>query len=128
MKPTPAYLGRLASLGSMNLGYTDLKPEFHQKAKKVLRYVAEQLGLKKGEFNIRSNMGGIAVSGEVALHANDIYIQMDAWNMGGKFMFRSCKGQRDYTGGPNNWMFWKDIRDIDKAIERFQQVRILVAV
>ena len=125
MKPTPAYLGRLAVLGCMNLGYTDLKPEFHQKAKKVLRHVAEQLGLKKGEFNIRSNMGGIAVSGEVTLHANDIYIQMDAWNMGGKFMFRSCKGQRDYTGGTNNWMFWKDIRDIDKAIERFQQVRLV---
>ena len=123
MKPSPAYLVRLATLGSMDLGYSDLKPEFHTKARRVLRYVAEQLGYKKGEFSIRSNMGGIAVSGETVLHADDIYIYMDTGYMARQFMYRSCKGQKDYTGGTNHWMDWKDIRDIDKAIEKFQFLR-----
>ena len=51
-----------------------------------------------------SNRGGIAVSGEVTLHADDLYVQVSQSTMGSDagILFRSCKGRHDYTGGQNH--------------------------
>jgi len=124
----PAELTQLQSLvknpGSCSYNETN-KAKFHRLAKSCLREIAKQLGLDKGTFTIRSNMAGIAVSGEVTLHGDDIYISLSADGPFSEpqFMYRSCKGQKDYTGGGNNWMRYADLSDMDRAIERFQQVR-----
>jgi hypothetical protein len=79
------------------------KDQYHRAAKSVLKKVAKELGFTPGSFEIRSNKGGHAVAGEITLHHEKVYIQFNDC-MGGKILYRSCNGLKDYTGGPNNWM------------------------
>lgn len=99
-----------------SLSYCDpaFKESIHRSTMSILRKFAKNhLGLQHGQYQIRSNKGGIAVSGEVTLHTNPlaggdsgIYIQISQ----GAFcdnqttvLFRTCKSTKDYTGGTNNF-------------------------
>lgn len=83
----------------------DAKAQFHRTARKLLKSLAVRLTSNYGEYDLRSNMGGIAVSGEVTLHMERVYVQVSQSVMGPKssIMFRECKGRKDYTGGQNNF-------------------------
>ena len=63
------------------------------------------LGLGDGHYDLRSNGGGIAVSGEVTLHADRLYVQVSQPALGADsgILFRRCEGRRDYVGGVNNF-------------------------
>ena len=101
----------------------DDKEKFHSLGRSVLKKIAKSMGLAPGSFEIHNNRGGIAVSGEVTLHGERIYIQFSQSILGhSKFMFRSCQGMKDYTGGFNQWMKWADLTDYDVAIQRFISV------
>jgi hypothetical protein len=82
---------------------------FHRKFAKVLREVAQELGLT--DYEVRSCKGGPAVYGEVILHAPTIYIEIfgDACvyspdTNSTQVLYRSCTGLKDYRGGRNRWM------------------------
>lgn len=80
------------------------KRKYHLVSKSQLRKLAQALGLKAGEFDLRSNMGGDAVSGEVTLHTDNLYVQVSqpfADLLG--ILLRTCKGRKDYCGGPNHF-------------------------
>ena len=81
------------------------KREFHRLARRQLGFLAKALDLPPGSFDLRSNMAGIAVSGEITLHAEHIYVQASqpfaGFDTG--ILIRTCKGRKDYTGGPNNF-------------------------
>jgi hypothetical protein len=47
---------------------------FHNHARRRLFKLAEVLGFTAGMYDLRSNEGGIAVSGEVTLHADRLYV------------------------------------------------------
>ncbi len=81
------------------------KEHFHRLARKQLRLVAKALGLAPGTFDLRCNRAGIAVSGEITLHSDHIYVQVSQSAMGRNIgiLIRTCQGRRDYTGGPNNF-------------------------
>ena len=83
----------------------DAKREFHLHARRQLRRLADALGLAPGAFDLRSNQGGIAVSGEITLHADHLYVQacQPATGHDSGVMFRTCEGRKDYTGGRNNF-------------------------
>ena len=70
-----------------------------------LRRLATALGLKAGTYDLRSNPRGIAVSGEIILHSDHLYVQVSQSAMGydSGVLFRTCKGRKDYVGGPNNF-------------------------
>ena len=53
----------------------DAKRRFHLYARQQLRRLADALGLPSGTFDLRNNEGGIAVSGEITLHADHLYVQ-----------------------------------------------------
>jgi hypothetical protein len=111
----------------VNLSYNeDAKARFHKLSRKVLTMIAHQMGLNEDQYEIRSNKAGIAVSGEITLHADDIYIQFSQSCMGPDFgfMWRTCKGRKDYTGGPNQWMKWPTLLVLDIAVQEFQRVRL----
>jgi hypothetical protein len=78
---------------------------FHSRARSQLRRLAEALGLKPSAYDLRSNYGGIAVSGEAILHADRLYLQVcqPATGHDSGILFRPCKGRNDYAGGPNNF-------------------------
>lgn len=98
------------------------KNEFHKWGKSVCRMIAKQLQLSNKSFEIRSNKGGDAVLGEITLHGERIYIQLCVVDFGQnkKFMYRSCNGIKDYTGGINRWMRWDRLYDFEDACKEFQ--------
>lgn len=101
-------------------GYTDAgqakKDAFHRAGKKFLRELATDIDLAKGEFDIRSNMGGIAVSGEITLHGESIYVQMSEYCMhrGSSIMYRTCEGHKDYCGGQNHFVKMSDLTNLSQ--------------
>jgi hypothetical protein len=83
----------------------DAKRLFHRRAHRQLIELAAALGLGPGDYDLRSNQGGIAVSGEATLHTDHLYVQASqpATRADTGILFRSCEGRRDYTGGRNNF-------------------------
>lgn len=81
------------------------KRRFHSTARARLRQLAVALRLAGGSFDLRSNQGGIAASGEITLHHECVYVQVSQSALGGTMgiLIRTCRGRRDYTGGPNNF-------------------------
>jgi hypothetical protein len=81
------------------------KEAFHRKARRQLKLVAKALGLNPANYDLRSNRAGPAVSGEITLHADHLYVQVcqpaTGWDPG--VLLRTCKGRKDYVGGPNNF-------------------------
>jgi hypothetical protein len=96
----------LVALARRGIGYDpEAKRAFHREARSALRIAARHLGLDHDQFDLRSNMAGPAVSGEIILHAEEIYIQISipGFTYGREVMFRRCKGRRDYRGEHNNF-------------------------
>ena len=67
-----------------------------------------------GSCDLRSNRAGIAVSGEITLHHDRIYIHIGQFGLssGHGILIRTCRGRRDYTGGPNHFMTLTMLDDI----------------
>jgi hypothetical protein len=78
---------------------------FHREARKRLKELAAKLLLQPGTFRVRSCKGGVAVSGEVILHSDHLYIQVcqPATGHDSGILIRTCKGQQDFTGGRNHF-------------------------
>src|SRR5262245_42343824 len=53
----------------------EAKRAFHNHARRRLKELADALGLAPQSYDLRSNAGGIAVSGEVTMHADHVYVQ-----------------------------------------------------
>lgn len=83
----------------------DAKRLFHHHARRQLRLLADALGLARGAYDLRSNRGGCAVSGEITMHADHLYVQVcqPATGHDSGLLFRVCEGRKDYTGGRNNF-------------------------
>jgi hypothetical protein len=68
------------------------------------RIATEVLGLTKGQYDLRVNPAGPAVSGEATLHTDFLYVQISQWPVSNMtVLYRSCKDRKDYTGGHNCW-------------------------
>ena len=100
--------------------FTKLK--YHALGKRVLKAVAAELGLQSGSYDIRSNLGGTAVAGEITLHTDRIYIQLCEAMNGLEVLYRSCVGRKDYSGGGNHWMRYDDLLDLPRACNEFRRV------
>ena len=100
------------------------KRSFHATGRKRLKHLAEALGLEPGCFDLRSNRGGIAVSGEVTLHAEHLYVQIcqPATGADSGILIRTCEGRKDYTGGRNNFAPLSLLDDIPALASRCRAV------
>ena len=83
----------------------EAKRLFHRHARHQLLALAATLGFGEDQFDLRSNEAGIAVSGEITLHADQLYVQVSqpATRADTGILFRSCRDRRDYVGGVNNF-------------------------
>mgnify|MGYP003652586788 CR=1 FL=1 len=74
------------------------KSSFHAAAISRLRALAAELRWPSGSFDIRSNRGGIAVSGEITLHHEAFYLQVAQSMIAGDrgILFRSCEASGFY--------------------------------
>lgn len=117
----------LTSLASLTPGidaYTDdghrRKRLMHSAGRAFLQRLARDLGLTPSERDVRSNVAGIAVSGEVTLHADRIYVQISEHCFGGRsgasVLYRTCGSRRDYCGGTNHH---KSLREVQAGYPAF---------
>ena len=84
------------------------KEEFHKQGTRLLKKVLSELGV---DGDVRSCKGGPAVCGEVILHTDKVYVCLCVPSFGAalQFYFRTCRGRRDYSGGPNRWYSWEKL-------------------
>jgi hypothetical protein len=129
----PNNINRFIALSKSKLTYEDdagegpagsNKKAFHSMGKSVMKAIANALKLPEGSYDIRSNYGGIAVSGEITLHAENIYIQASVGVAGGSILYRVCKGRKDYSGGWNHWMAISDLKNWDSAMYTFKGLEL----
>lgn len=109
-------LSKLADINAYTEDAASRKSDLHRIGKAFLRGLAEDIGLEKGSFDVRSNLGGMAVSGEVTLHGESIYIQLSesCMHRGVSAMYRTCDGHKDYSGGRNNFVKLSDLADPER--------------
>lgn len=103
----------------------DRKKRYQKLGKRILKAIAAQIGLSKGEFDIRWNPGGIAVSGDHTLHTDKFYLALHD-NCGvGWFYWRTCNGRRDFAGGPNQLYYWTTLTayGIDLLVVTLREVQ-----
>lgn len=102
----------------------DRKRRFHTVARARLRRLAAQLGFSPASFDLRSNQGGIAVSGEITLHHERVYVQVcqPATRANTGILIRTCEGRRDYTGGRNHFAPLSMLDDIPALAARVRTV------
>ncbi len=109
---------KLIELYASDLSYCEpsLKDAFHREGKKVLRRLAACMGLRPGEYDVRSNKAGIAVSGEIILHTHSVYLQLSQCFMGhdSALLMRACKGRKDYVGGMNHFAPIDALADLEQ--------------
>lgn len=80
------------------------KRTFHTEARRALRRLADAFQVAGDTYEIRVCAGGSAVSGEVILHADELYVQVSIGGFGrGEILFRRCRGRSDYVGERNHW-------------------------
>jgi len=104
-----------------------VKRKFARKAKKQLKIVAELLGLSPNQYDLRFNPGGPAVSGEITLHTDWIYIQVSKdCSLG--ILVRTCRHRKDYTGGPNHWLPLSLLDDPAALLYRLQALQLTNSV
>ena len=102
----------------------EAKEEFLKRGRRQLRRVARAMGLVTGQYEVRINRGGNAVSGEVTLHSDHVYCQLyqPCTRAGANLLYRTCEGSKDYCGGHNNFLPGNMLNDADKI------ARILVSL
>ncbi len=101
-----------------------LKELFHLHGKAMLRQIAKDLGYESGNYAVCSNKGGIAGSGEITLHTDDLYIQFaQSCGQGLEILYRTCKDRKDYSGGHNHWLSFIDLRDYESTLEKFSRLK-----
>lgn len=100
-----------------------LKEEWLKAGRSIAKKLAKELGLAKGEFEVRVNRAGVAVSGDVHLHGSWIYVSLEqgCCSRDFGFMYRSCKGMKDYTGGCNRWAKWDELLDLKTLAEKMKR-------
>lgn len=81
------------------------KRQFHRHGRAKLKALAKEMRFAPGSFDIRSSQGGVAVSGEITLHHERVYLQVcqPATGADSGILIRTCEGRRDYTGGRNHF-------------------------
>lgn len=102
-----------------------LKEEWLRGGKLILKKLAKILELPKDSYEIRVNKGGGAVSGDVILHGEHIYIDL-AQSCYNKylFMWRYCNGMKDYVGKVNRWENWDSLLNLEKFAEKLNNPSI----
>jgi len=113
----------------------DRKLAFHRKWTTKLSNLARQLGLKVGQYRVRSNKGGIAVLGEVYLNTDpmpgcvtgiQLWVGGSFWdniNGEGDFIYRQIEGKESYHSGANHSLpFWVIESQSHRVIEAVKGV------
>ena len=87
------------------------KRTFHRQARAFLKALAVEVGLQPSQYDLRSNPGGMAVSGEVTLHGEHLYVQAAKSAGRSDILYRYCESRQDYCGGCNRFLNFCDLKE-----------------
>lgn len=95
----------LPMLAMLGVAYDeDAKRLFHAEGCRALQRLADALGLDRGTYALRSCLAGPALSGEVTLHGEAVWVQLSiGLTRGRELLFRRVAGRGDHVGGRNHW-------------------------
>ena len=88
-----------------------------------MRRLADALGLAEADYEIRSNKGGVAVSGEITLHGEDVWVSLGLGALGAdhEICFRRVRGRRDHHGARNRWASSRELLAPDRFAARIRR-------
>jgi len=98
------FLSRMSRIHDLDVEDHAASPKvlMRRHGEKLLKYVAQSLGFEKGHFNLSYHPAGIAVSGDVTLHSDHLYLELNESSCGGvEILYRQCHGMKDSVGGHN---------------------------
>lgn len=116
-----ARLAPLSGINAYSVHGAGVKMIMHRDGLGLMRGIAALLQLREGTYEVRSNRGGIAVSGEVTLHHERVYVWLQESCVGGRglqIIYRTCEGRGDYSGGMNQRVYVRELLD-DEVLGRF---------
>ncbi len=96
----------LRTLAYRGVSYDEAaKRTFHTEGRTAMRRLADALGLEDGSYDVRSNKGGVAVSGEITLHGEELWVQLSLGGLGQdrEILYRRVHGRTDHCGERNHW-------------------------
>ncbi|MDX2264789.1 MAG: hypothetical protein NW215_07435 [Hyphomicrobiales bacterium] len=97
---------------------------FHRAGSRRLKHLAVRLQFAPGHYDLRSNLGGIAVSGEITLHHEANYIQVcqPATRYDTGILIRTCRGRDDFCGGANHFEPLRLLDDLPALAARVRKI------
>lgn len=128
MLKVPARLATLQGINSYSDDAHAGKLAFHRDGPAFLRALATAIGMPTGSYTVRTNKGGIAVSGEVTLHGETLYVWMEESCVGRRgitITYRTCRGLTDYSGGRNNSVMLADLRNAEVCRTFIEHCKLL---
>ena len=89
------------------------KRAFHAEGRRALLRLADALGLAPGSYTVRSNQAGPGASGDITLHADEIWVQLSVSLIGPdhEICFRRVRGRDDHIGERNHWASVRELLD-----------------
>lgn len=105
------------------------KALFHRHGKALLKRVAYDLGYRPDSYDLDSNKAGIAVSGEITLHTDDLFVQFSSPSYCDEYqiLYRRCEGRQDYRGQRNHFLTFRALEDYPQFIAGLQALRTSVS-
>lgn len=99
------------------------KRAFHAEGRRALLRLADALELAPGSYTVRSNQAGPAVSGDITLHADEIWAQLSVSLTGPdhEVCFRRVHGRDDHIGERNHWASVRELLDPARLADRIRR-------
>lgn len=120
----------LRTLACRGVSYDEAaKRVFHAEGRAAMRRLAEALELDGGSFDIRSNKAGPAISGEITLHGDEVWVQLSLSCMGPdhEVLFRQVRSRSDHIGDRNRWASINELLAPDRLAARIRRELRLTA-
>lgn len=120
----------LRTLAYRGVSYDEAaKRVFHAEGRTAMRRLAEALELVDGSFDIRCNKAGPAISGEITLHGDEVWVQLSLSCMGPdhEILFRQVRGRSDHIGDRNRWASINELLAPDRFAARLRRELRLAA-
>ncbi len=101
----------------------DNKERWLRLGRGLAKTLAEKMGLRRIDYRITSCKG--RPSGEIILHSNWVYIRFGISCFGGetRFLYRTCDGLWDFTGGINRFMEFDKLLDLDAVAAKLLECK-----
>lgn len=120
----------LRTLANRGFSYDEAaKRAFHAEGRSAMRRLAEALRLDEGSYDVRSNKGGPAVSGEITLHGEQVWVRLSLGVFGpdNEVAFRQVRGRDDHCGDRNRWASVNELLAPDRFAGRLRRELRLTA-